>query len=89
MYYSTQTSRHRQNKLSFVPKKTLTWVPREARGALKAIAGIKTDNLTIALSTQFFVILGSVSFWPLSIIEPVARVVTSTLNYLLNGAVNA
>ena len=32
-------SRHGQNGLSFVPKKILTWVPREARGGLKAIAG--------------------------------------------------
>ena len=30
-------SRHGQNGLSFVPKKILTWVPREARGGLKAI----------------------------------------------------
>ena len=28
-------SRHRQNGLLFVPKKILTWVPREARGGLK------------------------------------------------------
>ena len=32
-------SRHGQNELSFVPKKILTWVPREARGGVKAIAG--------------------------------------------------
>ena len=31
--------RHGQNELSFVPKKILTWVLREARGGLKAIAG--------------------------------------------------
>ena len=31
-------SRHGQNGLSFVPTKILTWVPREARGGLKAIA---------------------------------------------------
>ena len=35
-------SRHGQNGLlSFVPKKILTWVPREARGDVKAIAGKK------------------------------------------------
>ena len=27
-----EMSRHRHNGLSFVPKKILTWVPREARG---------------------------------------------------------
>ena len=32
-------SRHGQNRLSFVPKKILTGVPREARGGLKAISG--------------------------------------------------
>ena len=32
-------SSHGQNGLSFVPKTILTWVPREARGGLKAIAG--------------------------------------------------
>ena len=35
MYYSARTSRHRQNGLSYVPKKILTWMLREARGALK------------------------------------------------------
>ena len=30
-----QTSRHRQNGLSYVPKKILTWMLREARGGLK------------------------------------------------------
>ena len=32
-------SRHGQNELSFVPKIILTWMPREARGGLKATAG--------------------------------------------------
>ena len=31
-------SRHGQSELSFVPKKMLTWVTREARGGLKAAA---------------------------------------------------
>ena len=30
-YYSWKTSRHRQNELSYVPKKILTWMLREAR----------------------------------------------------------
>ena len=39
VYYSAKMSRHRQNALTFVPKKILTWVPTEARGDLKATAG--------------------------------------------------
>ena len=31
--------RHGQNELSFVPKEIFTWVPSEAGGGLKAIAG--------------------------------------------------
>ena len=30
VYYSTRTSRHRQNGSSYVPKKILTWMLREA-----------------------------------------------------------
>ena len=36
MYYSAKTSRHRQNGLSYVPKKILTWMLRETGGGLKA-----------------------------------------------------
>ena len=36
VYYSAKTSRDRQNGLSYVPKKILTWMLREARGGLKA-----------------------------------------------------
>ena len=36
---SAKTSRHKQNGLSYVPKKILTWMLREARGGLKATAG--------------------------------------------------
>ena len=39
MYYSAKTSRHRQNGLSYAPKKILTWMLREARGGLKATVG--------------------------------------------------
>ena len=38
MYYSVKTSRHRQNGLSYVPKKILTWMLREAREGLKPTA---------------------------------------------------
>ena len=45
VYYSAKTSRHRQNGLSYVPKKTLTWMLKEARGGLKAAVGnrVKPD----------------------------------------------
>ena len=35
VYYSVKTSRHRQNGLSYVPKKILTWVLRELGEVLK------------------------------------------------------
>ena len=44
-------SRHRQNGLSFVLKKILTWVLREAKGGLKTIAGKRLETL----SHSFFV----------------------------------
>ena len=39
------TSRHRQNGLSYVPKKIFIWMRREARGGLKATVGnrVKPD----------------------------------------------
>ena len=37
LYYSAKTSR--QNGFSYVPKKILTWMLREARGGLKATVG--------------------------------------------------
>ena len=45
VYYSPKTSRHRQNELSYVPKKILTWMLREAMGDLKATVGnrVKPD----------------------------------------------
>ena len=45
VYYSAKTSRHRQNRLSYVPKKILTWMLRVARGGLKATVGnrVKPD----------------------------------------------
>ena len=45
VYYSAKTIRHRQNGLSYVPKKILTWMLREARGGLNATVGnrVKPD----------------------------------------------
>ena len=60
MYYSAKISRHRQNGLSFVPKKILTWVPREARGGPKVIAGKRITTL-LSLYPHSFLLL-SVSF---------------------------
>ena len=60
MYYSAKTSRHRQNGLSYVPKKILTWMLKEARGALKATLDnrVKPDYHFYPHSFLFF----SVSF---------------------------
>ena len=41
VYYSVKTSRHRQNELSYVPKKILTWIVRDARAGLKVTVGNK------------------------------------------------
>ena len=46
-------SRHGQNGLSFVPKKILTWVPREARGGLKAVAGKRQQPYCHFIQTIF------------------------------------
>ena len=48
MYYSVKESRHRQNGLSCVSKKILTWMLRKTRGGLKATVGdIVTTRLTL------------------------------------------
>ena len=46
-------SKHKQNGLSFVPTKILTWVPREARGGLKAIAGKRQQPYYHFIHTVF------------------------------------
>ena len=53
-YYSANTSRHRQNGLSYVPTKILTWMLREARGGLKATVGNRVTT-RLSLYSQFFV----------------------------------
>ena len=55
MYYSAKTSRDRQNELSYVPKKVLTWMLREAGGGLKATV---SNRVTARHNFLFF----SVSF---------------------------
>ena len=52
--------RHKQNGSLLVPKKILTWVPREARGGLKATAGKRLTTL-LSLYPLSFLLL-SVSF---------------------------
>ena len=47
MYYSVKSSRHRQKGLSYVPKKILTLMFREARGGLKATV---SNRVTTRLS---------------------------------------
>ena len=56
MYYSAKTSRHRQNGLSYVPKKIITWMLREARGGLKTTVGnrVKPDDHFIRIVSLFF-----------------------------------
>ena len=49
VYYSAKTSRHRQNGLSYVPKKLLVWMLRETTGGLKVTVDNKV-NLFITLS---------------------------------------
>ena len=46
-------SRHEQNGLSFVPKKILTWVHREARGGAKAIASKRQQPYYHFIHTVF------------------------------------
>ena len=46
-------SRPGKNGLSFVPKKILTWVSREARGGLKAIAGKRQQPYYHFIHTGF------------------------------------
>ena len=60
VYYSAKISRHRQYGLSFAPKKILTWVPREARGGLKATTD-KRETTLLSLYPHSFLLL-SVSF---------------------------
>ena len=60
MYYSAKTIRHRQSGLSYVPKRILTWMLREARGGLKAIVGNRVKPDYHFISTVF--LLFSVSF---------------------------
>ena len=59
--YSAKTSRHRQNGLSYVPKKVLTWMLREARGGLKATVGnrVKSDYHFIRIVFCFFLFLSA------------------------------
>ena len=56
-----ETSRHRQNGLSYVPKKILTWMPREARGGLKATVGnrVKPDYHFICIAFCSFQFLSA------------------------------
>ena len=56
VHYSAKASRHRQNILSYVPKNTLTWMLREARGGLKATVGnrVKLDHHFIRIVFVIF-----------------------------------
>ena len=66
MYYSAKTSRHRQNGSSYVPKKILTWMLREARGGLKATVGnrVKPDYHLIRNVLFFSVSFSQIVMFP-------------------------
>ena len=61
MYYSAKTTRHRQNGLSYVPKRILTWMLREGRGSLKATVGnrVKPDYHFILIGFCYFLFLSA------------------------------
>ena len=61
VYYSAKTSRHRQNGLSYVPKKMLAWMLREAKGGLKATIGnrVKPDYHFICIGYCYFLFLSA------------------------------
>ena len=82
VYYSARTSRHRQNGLSYVPKKILTWMLRKARGVLNAtVSNRVTTWLSLyANSILFF----SVSFSQ-SLVFPV-RLCSKACHHILDIA---
>ena len=61
MYYSAKASRHRQNGLSYVRKKILTWMLREAMGGLKTTVGnrVKPDYHFIRILFCSFLFLSA------------------------------
>ena len=56
-----ETSRHRQNGLSYVPKRILTWMLKEARGGFKATVGngVKPDYHFIRIVFCYFLFLSA------------------------------
>ena len=56
-----KTSRHRQNGLSYVPNRILTWMLREARGCFKATVGnrVKPDYHFIRIVCCYFLFLSA------------------------------
>ena len=68
MYYSAKT-RHRQNGLSYLPKRILTWMLREAMGNLKATVGnrVKPDYHFISIVFAIFCFFQPDSCVPLQV----------------------
>ena len=58
VYYSAKTSGQRQDELSYVPKKILTWMLKAAWGGLTETVGDRVTTVTFIHSILFF----SVSF---------------------------
>ena len=61
VYYSAKTTRHRQNGLSYVPKKILTWMLRKATGGLKTTVGnrVKPDYHFFSIVFRSFLFLSA------------------------------
>ena len=57
VYYSAKTSKHRQNGLSYVPKRILIWKLREARGGLKATVDNRVKSNYHFISIVFYYFL--------------------------------
>ena len=78
VHYSAKMNRHRQNGLSFVPKKIVTWVSREARGGLKATAGKRVTTLLSLYLQSFSLLCGFFSARVLFSLAGYARIHFST-----------
>ena len=61
-------SRHRQNGSSYIPKKILTWMLREARGGMKVTVGnrVKPDYHFIRIGFRSFLFLSARFFCSLA-----------------------
>ena len=88
MHYSEKTSRHRQNGLSYVPKKILTWMLREAGGGLKATVGnrVKPDYHFIRIVFCFsFASFSQILVFPGRLCSKACQHILDVVGNLLNS----